>query len=220
LRRQAQGLISILVAADLRLDLPAALAFGLAQMPTPDPAPKGALDPVEAQAALLGFFATRIEAALQEEGLAYDTVRAVLGSTWTEVVDVIERGRALHQVRGDAGFEAFVDTATRPANIWRNTDLPDDAAVDDGLFEHETERALWAVYQVVRARVTGLKQAAPVDYVAVWAALGELQRPISELFDAVMVNAEDPALRRNRLAMMRDLDRLYLELADFREVVQ
>jgi len=55
-----------------------------------------------------------------------------LGSRWTDVVDVIERGRALGAIRRTAAdFEAQVDTATRPANIWRGSDLPVEATVDE-----------------------------------------------------------------------------------------
>lgn len=221
LRRQTQGLIAILLEAGYRVDLPQALAFGLAQIPVPEPAPKGALGSAEAQAALLEFFGARAEAVLEDEGLSYDTIRAALGSRWTDVVDVIERGRALGTIRQTtADFEAQVDTATRPANIWRGSDLPAEATVDTGLFADPTERALWSAYGTARTQVETLRRSAPVDYAAVWAALCELQQPIAALFDAVMVNAEDADLRRNRLAMMRDLDELYLELADFREIVQ
>jgi glycyl-tRNA synthetase beta chain len=221
LRRQTQGLIAILLEAGYRFDLSEALAFGVGQVPAAQPAPRGALPPAEARQALLGFFGTRAEAILQDEGLGYDVIRAALGSAWTDVVDVVERGRALGAVRRSAtDFEARVDTATRPANIWRTANLPEDAQVSEGLFADPTEGALWTAYRAVCSRVGELKQAAPVDYMAVWAALGELQQPIAALFDTVMVNAEDAALRRNRLAMMRELDRLHLELADFREIVQ
>jgi glycyl-tRNA synthetase beta chain len=221
LRRQTQGLISILVDSGLRLPLAGALGCALAQMPTPDPAPKGALGAAEAEAALVEFFATRVEAMLQEEGLSYDVVRAALGAPWTDVVEAMARGRALAGLRASVtDFEGFVDTATRPANICRSADLAADVVVEPALFEHDTEKALWALYQTVRTRVHGLKQQSPVDYAGIWAALRELQAPIAAMFDAVMINAEDPALRRNRLAMMRELDALYLHLADFRQIVQ
>ncbi len=221
LRRQTQGLIAILLEAGYRLDLLSALSFGLAQIPRPDPAPKGALEPTEARDALWEFIASRLQAILEDEGLSYDTVRSALGSHWTDVVDVIERARALGFLRRSAAdFEAQVDTATRPANIWRGTDLPAETVVDPALFADPTEQSLWTVWGVARERIAALKQTAPVDYRAVWETLSQLQQPIAALFDAVMVNAEDMNLRRNRLAMMRELDRLYLELADFREIVQ
>lgn len=221
LRRLTQGLISILAGAGFRVSLAEAMSFALAQMPAPNPAPKGALSPAEAQQALRDFLATRVEAMLQDEGVSYDVVRAVLGSPWDDVVEIMERGRALAALRAAAtDFEGFVDTATRPANIWRSTDLAEDAVVAPERFADDSEKGLWATYQMVRTRVTGLKQVAPVDYAGLWAALAELHQPIATLFDAVMINADDAALRTNRLAMMRDLDRLYLALADFREIVQ
>jgi glycyl-tRNA synthetase beta chain len=221
LRRQGQGLIYILLAGGLRLDLAAALAFGLGQLPQPDPAPKGALEPAAAAAALQEFFAGRAEAILQEEDIRYDVVRAALGSDWSDLVEAIERGQALSAIRASAAdFETFVDTATRPANISRTAELPAEAKVEPTLFADDSERLVWATCQTVRTRLAGLRQRTPVDYGAMWVALGDLRQPIEALFNAVMINAEEPALRTNRLALMRELDGLYRHLADFTQVVQ
>ncbi|MBU0610056.1 MAG: hypothetical protein KKI08_19380, partial [Armatimonadetes bacterium] len=71
-----------------------------------------------------------------------------------------------------------------------------------------------------REEVARLQQDEPVPYEAVWQIISGLRGPIDALFEAVMINAGEPALRNNRLAMMRELDTLYLQLADFREIVQ
>lgn len=221
LRRQGQGLIHILLAGGMRLDLDAALSFGLGLLPTPDPAPKGALAPAAAATALREFFAGRAEALLQDEGLRYDVVRAALGSDWSDLVELMERGRALGTLRQSAAdFEGFVDTATRPANISRNAELSAETQVDPALFDDDSERLVWATAQTVRTRLTGLRQRPPVDYEALWVALNELRRPIETLFEAVMINADEAALRQNRLALMRELDGLYRQMADFTQIVQ
>lgn len=221
LRRQAQAILSILQSAGWRFELAAAVRMGLGLLPQPAPCPREALGVEEAAAALLEFLSGRVESLLQDEGVSYDVVRAVLAAQWDNPVEVIERGRALAAIREQApDFEAQVDTATRPANISRGAALAADAAVDPALFADPSEQALWAVYTAAKAEATALKGALPVDYAAIWAVLCRLREPIETLFEAVMINAEEAALRANRLAMMRELDALYLALADFTEIVQ
>lgn len=221
LRRQAQAVLTILQAGDLGLSLCALLGQAVSLLPEPDPRPKDALSVDEASTALMEFLAGRIEVALQDAGIPYDTVRAVLGGLWADPVEVIARGHALHAIRQETeDFEAQVDTATRPANIWRNTELADEVEVNPALFEDATEGAFWIALTAARERVLELTQAEPIEYQAIWQELSELRGPIDDLFNAVMINAGDPDLRHNRLAMMRELDTLYLQLADFREIVQ
>ena len=221
LRRQAQAVLAILQAGDMHVPLGALVAESVGLVPEPDPLPQGALAPADAATALMDFVAGRIEATLQDAGLPYDTVRAALGGAWNDPVEIMQRTQALQRIREDAAdFEAQVDTATRPANIWRNTDLPADVAVKPALFEHETEGAFWTAFTTARDRVEALQQAETTDYAAIWQAITALREPIEALFEAVMINADDPDLRHNRLAMMRELDTLYLRLADFREIVQ
>ena len=221
LRRQVQGILAIALDARLQFPLAEALDFGMQLLPPMTDPPKGALDKDAAAAALLEFFCGRITGLLEEEGIAYDTVRAAVGSRWSEMGDVVLRARMLHEIRAsEPGFAALVDTATRPANIWRNADLPDEAAVDEQLFEDDTERKLWQALQQVRQELDRVKSSEPVDYRSVWNVLCELEAPIARLLDTVMVNAEDMCVRTNRLAMMRELDHLYGEMADFTEIVQ
>mgnify|MGYP001013712643 CR=1 FL=1 len=119
----------------------------------------------------------------------------------------------------DVEFQHAVDTATRPANIFRPSGLPVSAVVDPELFEFEIEHTLWASIEEASAAVdAALKGHA--NYDAAWFALKALIAPIDEYFETVMVNVDDQKLRANRLAVMRRLDTLYCRLADFREIVQ
>ncbi|MBU0606512.1 MAG: glycine--tRNA ligase subunit beta [Armatimonadetes bacterium] len=221
LRRQAQAVLALLQAGDFHLPLCALVGEAVDLIPVADPRPKGALASDEAAAALMDFMAARLDATLQEDGVPYDTVRAALGGRWSDPVEVINRGHALHRIRAESDeFEGLVDTATRPANIWRSTDLPDEVEVQPGLFEDEAEGTLWAALATAREEVARLQQDEPVPYEAIWQIVSGLRGPIDALFEAVMINAGEPALRNNRLAMMRELDTLYLQLADFREIVQ
>ena len=89
-------------------------------------------------------------------------------------------------------------------------------------FEKAIENRLWDAFTAARARVEALLKADQRDYLQVWQALASLERPIWDYFDVdtgVMVMAEDPAVRANRLALLRAIDELFLRLADFTEIV-
>lgn len=219
LRRQAYGLILVAVDRSLRFSLPDAIALNMGLLPD-RPSTEEPVDVAEAAERVKQFVAGRIENYLEAAGVTYDVVRAVLGAGWTDAVEVIERARAVARIRSDdADFQHAVDTATRPANIFRPSDLPESAVVAPELFEFDIERTLWASIEEASAAVASAF-AGHANYDAAWTALKALIAPIDEYFDTVMVNVDDQRLRANRLAVMRRLDRLYCRLADFREIVQ
>jgi glycyl-tRNA synthetase beta chain len=218
LRRQSQGLIAICLERSLHFSLPdvVSLVMGL----LPDLPNSEMPDVAEAGLKLREFIAGRIENLLEVSGVGYDIVRAALGTPWDDTVEVITRAKALAEIRAhDDEFGQTVDTATRPANIVRHTDLPASAEVDVGLFTEPVEQQVWDSCELAREQLeVALKAGA--DYARAWEVLKTLSKPIDDYFLAVMVNVEDEELRTNRLAVMRELDSLYLRLADFTQIVQ
>ena len=235
LRRQCQGVIGTLTAptplaplprreggiAGLRVQLPELLAFVIGQMPEPPAQNKSkALEPDAAVEALLKFFGQRLETACEARGAEYDIIRAVLAVPVAEIIDTLDRAVFLSETRkAGADFDAVVTAATRPANIVASTDAPT-KAVDPALFEDDSEKALHEAYLSVSGQIaTALAGDAP-DYCTAWQAVASLTPAIDQLFVAVMVMAEDAAVRENRLALLRDVDGLFRRFADLREIVQ
>ncbi len=218
LRRQAHGIIAICMDRRMHFSLDDIISLDMGLLPDlPD---EQMPDIAEAAARLKVFIAARIENFLQAVEVSYDVIRAVLATSWDDAVDIIERAEALTTIRAeDNEFEPAVDTATRPANIVRPSDLPADVQVDAKLFVEPIEQHLWDAYQECAEQVVAALSDRS-DYLAVWEALKGLREPIDDYFIQVMVNVEDEELRTNRLAVMRELDRLYLRLADFSEIVQ
>ncbi len=218
LRRQAHGIIAICMDRRMHFSLDDIISLDMGLLPDlPD---EQMPDIAEAAARLKVFIAARIENFLQAAEVSYDVIRAVLATSWDDAVDIIERAEALTTIRAeDNEFEPAVDTATRPANIVRPSDLPADVQVDAKLFVEPIEQHLWDAYQECAEQVVAALSDRS-DYLAVWEALKGLREPIDDYFIQVMVNVEDEELRTNRLAVMRELDRLYLRLADFSEIVQ
>lgn len=226
LRRQAQGIVEMLLARGLRVDLPGFIALALELLPTPQlPRDKEAarvLSPDAAAEELLAFFAQRLDYLLTRDGVAYDLCRAVLGAPWTDPVEAWERGQFLQTLRTHQPeqFDRLVTAAERPARIARPEKLPEDVQPDPTLFKEPWEHMLWERATQASSAVAAALGQSPRDYAAASAALADLAQPIHEFFAAVMVMVPEPAIRTNRLAMMNWLDGLFRQMADFLEVVR
>jgi glycyl-tRNA synthetase beta chain len=219
LRRQAAGIVAIVLEARWRIDLPERLASALGRLPHREVAQE------EALGALREFFGLRLDAVLEGRGVAYDLRRAVLGAPCPDLLDAHDRALALQAAReGDPkGFEAVTFAAARIGKIVRPA--ADQAAdqVRPALFEKAVEGALLAAIGRARSRLDELlSEPGERDEAAAWEALSALERPVWEFFDfekGVMVMAEEGAVRANRLALLGEADKLFLRLADFTEVV-
>lgn len=226
LRRQAQGIVEILMEADLQVDLRALVARALQLLPEPQlEKPKDAervLDPQAAAEALLGFFSGRLDFILTRDGITYDVSRAVLNAPWSDALEVYRRARFIQSFRDQEPepFDRLVTAAERPARICRGEQLPAEAAPDTGLFEGGYETALWEAAQAARAVVEEALAADPANYRAAAEALAGLLEPIHQFFDEIMVMVDDAALRTNRLVMLREIDLSFQLLADFTHIVR
>jgi glycyl-tRNA synthetase beta chain len=165
--------------------------------------------------------------------LRHDLLAAVLGSGWEDPSKVAARAALIAERAVRPGFVDYVRTATRPGNIARaatgkgieaGTVPPISGvmsrlqSVDNTLFEHEAEAALFdAAIQTTPEAIRLVEQR---DYDALYHLLhSHLASPIGAFFDSVMVMAEDVTRRDNRLRLLSALASLYFELADFSKVV-
>lgn len=219
LRRQAAGIVAMLLEARWRVDLPARLGSALGMLPQCDVAPEDALS------ALRDFFGLRLDAVLEGKGVAYDIRRAVLGAACSDVLDAHDRALALQAAR-EADPRLFEVATFAAARIGKIVRPAADQAADEvrpGLFEKPVEGALVDALGRARSRVEELlSEPGERDHAAAWAALSGLERPVWEFFDfekGVMVMAADRAVRANRLALLRGADELFLRMADFTEIV-
>ena len=236
LRRAALGVIRLILENGLRLNLVAvfetALAGIAASLRATDPdkphvaRPKdwsaGGSDPVDQVSLdLLAFFADRLKVALREDGVRHDLIDAVfaLGGE-----DDLARLRA--RVDALTGFLASDDGTNlliafgRAQNIVRIEAKKDGVDgfgdVDPDALAQEEERALWSVLADAGGKADAA--VAAEDFAGAMAALATLRVPVDAFFDRVTVNADDPALRRNRLAMLERIVATMDRVADFRKV--
>lgn len=202
LRRAAQGVVAILAEFALPLDLLVAVDAAFAGYEQFD-------GPTRARARddLLEFFRARLEALLRERGHRYDAAQAVLAAGYANVPDALRRADALSRSLEQPDFAAVTGAFKRVANL--ATKGADEGAVrpDDPvrpeLFQEEPEQALWQAF-------LGLREAAEAalarqDYEGFYRVATQLKGPVDAFLDRVLVMAEDPAVRTNRLALLREI---------------
>ena len=204
LRRAALGALRIIVEKNLPLDLEdlvkkSAALFG------------DKLTNQNVVADVVDFMLGRFRAWYQDEGIAVDVIQAVLARHPTRPADFDARVRAVSHFRTLDSAEALAAANKRVSNILAKAD----AAIGEINLTACVEPAEKALAEAVLALRTEVQPLiAQGDYTAVLDKLANLRAPVDNFFDNVMVNAEDPALRQNRLAILNTLQGLFLQVAD------
>ena len=160
---------------------------------------------------VVDFMLGRFRAWYQDEGIAVDVIQAVLARRPTRPADFDARVRAVSHFRTLDSAEALAAANKRVSNILAKAD----AAIGEinlSVCVEPAEKALAEAVLALRTEVQPL--IAKGDYTAVLDKLANLRAPVDSFFDNVMVNAEDPALRQNRLAILNTLQGLFLQVAD------
>lgn len=223
LRRAALGALRIIVEKKLPLDLEDLVKKSIDAYNSISISKFNKLD-IETQAQVMfgerfkgiekevvDFMLGRFRAWYQDEGIAVDVIQAVLARRPTRPADFDARVRAVSHFRTLDSAEALAAANKRVSNILAKAD----AAIGEinlTACVEPAEKALAEAVLVLRTEVQPL--IAQSDYTAVLDKLANLRAPVDSFFDNVMVNAEDPALRQNRLAILNTLQGLFLQVAD------
>ncbi len=175
----------------------------------------------ETKEQLLGFLRERLDGLLESEGIDHDIRQAVLAVGFDDVAATFERAKTLQQLRNEQGnwFNETVIAFTRITNILaqaRQKGETIDDKVEPELLQIEAERQLCElVTQVAPKFAEHIQQR---NFTAAFEALSTLVPTINRFFDDVLVMHEDPQIRKNRLALLRQIETLLLTIADFRLV--
>jgi glycyl-tRNA synthetase beta chain len=206
LRRAASGMVTILTKHSLHVSLGALFweAAGTHEHNNEDARNRA----VEAATT---FVLQRLRAYLIDMGILYDEVDAVLATGQDDVSDLVARSRALHQVRARPVMARLATGFARASRILsQGTPAP---AVDAGLLAEPAETDLHRAWERVRGAVERACDARRYDQ-ALETLVG-LADPIDAFYDKVLVMADDPAVRGNRLALLKGIRDTFLRVADF-----
>jgi glycyl-tRNA synthetase beta chain len=208
LRRHALAVIRILRQHRLHLDLPAAVLAALDLQ-------KAYLTrtPEDTALEVMDFFQTRLQHLLLGEGFDHETVAAVLATSGRDLVEAADKVRALNEIRQSPDFPALAVAFKRVINISQGAEPGE---VNELLFEYAEEKALTEAAMLMENEVEAAL--ARRDYSGACRALAELKGPVDAFFDKVLVMAEDPRLKENRLTLLARISRTFLTMADFSKI--
>lgn len=207
LRRQALGLVRIILENGFRFDLKAAAGHAFAALKVPAP-----------QEPLLDFIWQRAEAVFAEEGYRFDEVKTVreFFMAGGDLLDCRDRVKDVHALRGNPDFAGIAMAFKRAKNILRQAKSPLSGSPDEAVFEKDEERALYGDIKAMTGRLQS--HVAARDYAKGLSELLTIKGSLDSFFDKVMVMAEDPKVRDNRLNLIKSLVSLVEGVADLSQL--
>ena len=162
--------------------------------------------------AVMGFFFDRLAVMLKDSGHSPQAVDAVLSLKPTLLRDVPTRLDAVRAFTALPEAPALAAANKRIGNILKKSEGDAGAALNPTLLHESAEQALHAAMQAVLPQADA--QFAAGDYTASLQTLAALRAPVDAFFDGVMVNADDAALKANRLALLHQLHQAMNRVAD------
>ncbi|USK27351.1 glycine--tRNA ligase subunit beta [Bacillus sp. CMF21] len=206
LRRQASGIVQILLAKKWTISLEELFDIALA--------PFNEIDQNKVKNELLAFFKMRVKHVLDEKKIRYDIIDAVLGAGQMELTAIMNKAAVLENAAKDESFKGTMEAFARVQNISKKAI---GEAVNPELFKNKEEQELYDQYLQVKEEYE--THSAVGEYNSAFASLRTLQPYIESYFNETMVMAEDDALKNNRLAQMKKLAVLIESFANMDAVI-
>ena len=196
LRRQALGVINILLDANYHISL-AKIIAGTLYLLDIKPEETGKLVPQ-----IMEFFKQRLRNLLMDQGIRYDVIDAVFADKRNDdMVDLAVRCKALAAYVEAGNAEPLVQVAVRVSNLCKK--IEKEVAISGALFKDESENKLHEVVAAVSKEI--IPEIVLYDYAAVLKAGEKVIEPVNTFFDNVMVMDEDENVKNNRLAMLEEV---------------
>lgn len=208
LRRAALGLVRIIIEGGLNLDLPSLIEASCA-------AYRGQqvrLAAREVSEQVYEFIMDRLRAYYQDAAIPADVFEAVFSRRPARPLDFDARVRAVQDFRGLPEAGSLAAANKRIGNILRKNTGTLPERMDETLLQEPAEQALAQAMRGLRAELAPFAERG--EYTVVLRRLAELRPLIDGFFDSVMVMCDDAAVRGNRLVLLRDLQLLFLQVAD------
>ena len=205
LRRQAQGVIALLVGFNLNLPLERYIELGLDALSS-----KVELDSNEREKvhiALYEFLLQRVRFLLQEKGIDHDVAEAVLSVPFAKVSELFEKAHVIEDYLKGPLLDDIIIAYNRVANLAQKASS---TTVDKAYFEGVAEKELFRSLKTAEEVLRDLDK--PEDILE---QLQLLRLPVDNFFDNVMVMVEDDRIRENRLSLLAALKATFNRFADF-----
>jgi len=206
LRRQALAIIRIILEKQYSLSLRGLIEESGKQLKEKMERPFE-----EVKQEVLDFFRVRYQNFLLDKGYPFDVTDAVLSISFDELLDVQGRIDALRKAREWKDFESIVIAFKRAMNILKGS--PPKKEMKLSLFAEAVEKNLYQAFVLAKEKISTSLSAK--DNEAALLEMTRMKKPIDDFFDGVMVMVEDEAIRNNRLALLDEIGKVFLRIADF-----
>ncbi len=210
LRRAALGVIRLLIECEVATAIEPLLETAV------DTLPLAVENRAELLAELQAFLQERLRGYLTEQSLSHGVIEAVLRVQSQDYFDLYQRAQALQGLQGSEAMQSLAQANKRINNILKKQGVDSNLTVNPDLLQADEEQALHASMQALQPVVE--QALAQADYQEVLQQTARLQTPVNAFFDHVMVMAEEPALRNNRLALLLALQGLLQAVGDLSEL--
>ncbi|MFZ6767296.1 glycine--tRNA ligase subunit beta [Undibacterium sp. Di26W] len=204
LRRHALGILRMLVEKRLSLSLHTLLAQAVALF-------AGNANFTDPTSDVLNFLFDRLRGQLRDKGFSQSEVEAVVAQQPDTLANIVERLQAVQAFAALPESEALAAANKRITNILKKAEAAP-GAVNSSLLQEAAEQALAKAMADVKPEVDAAF--AKGDFTSALKTLAALRAAVDSFFNDVMVNAEDLALRNNRLALLATLHGMMNQVAD------
>lgn len=211
LRRQAMGIVNIILETKLKIDL-----FSVIDKAYQSVLPfKPDKDEKETREEVLEFILQRMRGILLEQGISYDVVDAVLALPCGDLEDILKRALTLREFKQSSSFEDFMTVFNRCNNLSKKWDKTE---FDPAVLEDESEKVLYEKSLIINDEVK--KALIGENYREALERIASLRNYVDAFFAAVMVMVENEELKAARLSLLKSIAKLCEGIADFSKIVE
>jgi glycyl-tRNA synthetase beta chain len=160
------------------------------------------------------FFKDRLSHLYEKQDYRYDLVKAALGAGFDNIYYSYLRLKALDGIKDSPEFNSLIIVVKRVNNILRGQPK---RRMNSDLFNEKKEIELYTDYSTLKEKIMPLISTG--DFIKAQNYILEIRSTVDSFFDHVLVMADDPMTRKNRLALLRAVSRLFSQVADYSQVV-
>lgn len=206
LRRAAIGLLRTIIENQLGLDLVELIEAAAKQF-------DGKLSNDSVKADLLSFIFDRFKSWYAEQNISTNSINAVMTLKPTKPLDFDQRLKAVQHFQTLPEAESLSAANKRVKNILAKADVEVPSDIDSNLLQESEEKSLAETIASVEAELASID-----NYQERLTRLAALRDDVDAFFDHVMVNADDPAIKANRLALLKKLQDMFGSVADISQL--
>ncbi len=207
LRRQALGIVNLLIAANWSVKISELVDTAMDLLKIADKIGREKI-----QSDVAEFMKLRIKNVLSN-AVRYDVIDAVINDV-DDILAVNLKAHAVEQFLNTPDATKNIQSFVRVGNLAKKADSDN---IDENLITVEAEQKLYRAFEAVKVVADELID--KKDFIGALDALKKLSAPIDEFFDSVMVMDENLDIRKNRLAILKSVENLFAKIADFSKIV-